>query len=213
MNTDKIDKIIIDVPLFIRLLEYAREDAKNDMDLHIVTQNVLKLSKQTDFLTMDNYNLIVKSKKQETDEQTMASSSGSYEAGMSSTLIKRPISTIPNFKTQKGEFKEATDASSSGAYDVPLFGSTPKGRRNPLKIDGPESVKSSRAVKDPNFPKWGGPGSTFVKIKDKCKKFPYCNQGDINAIEPLRESIDEISTKYGIPRIEVEKLILKELKK
>lgn len=213
MNTDKIDKIIIDVPLFIRLLEYAREDAKNDMDLHTVTQNVLKLSKQTDILTMDNYNLIVKSKKQETDEQTMASSSGSYEAGMSSTLTKRPISTIPNFKTQKGEFKEATDASSSGAYDVPLFGSTPKGRRNPLKIDGPESIKGSRAVKDPNFPKWGGPGSTFVKIKDKCKKFPYCNQGDINAIEPLRESIDEISTKYGIPRIEVEKLILKELKK
>jgi hypothetical protein len=28
------DTITVDVPLFIRLLEYAREDAKTDMDLH-----------------------------------------------------------------------------------------------------------------------------------------------------------------------------------
>jgi hypothetical protein len=30
------DIIKLDVPLFIRLLEYAREDAKSDMDLHKV---------------------------------------------------------------------------------------------------------------------------------------------------------------------------------
>lgn len=211
MKNEKIDRITIDVPLFIRMLEYAREDAKTDMDLHSVTQNILKLSKEKNMLTMTDYKHIVKSKKQETDEQTMASSSGSYESGMSSPMIKRPIKTIPNFKTKKGEFKEATDASSSGAFDVPFLGSSPKGNKDPLAINGPNSIKTSRAVKDPKFPKWGGPGSTFIKIKEKCKKFPYCNQGDINAIEPLRESINYVSKKYGIPKNEVEKLVLSQL--
>ena len=27
------------------------------------------------------------------------------------------------------------------------------------------------------------PDAKYVKVKDKCKKFPYCNQGDINALE------------------------------
>ena len=90
-----------------------------------------------------------------------------------------------------------TDSGSSGSYDVPAFGTTPKGRRDPLKIDGPDSIYKGRAVKDKNFPKWGGPGGVFIKIKEKCKKFPYCNQGDINNIEVLRESIDNISKKYG----------------
>ena len=38
------DIIIMDVPLFIRMLEYAREDAKSDMDLHDVTEKVISLS-------------------------------------------------------------------------------------------------------------------------------------------------------------------------
>jgi hypothetical protein len=32
------DTITMDVPLFIRMLEYAKEDAKTDMDLHIATE-------------------------------------------------------------------------------------------------------------------------------------------------------------------------------
>ena len=27
------------------------------------------------------------------------------------------------------------------------------------------------------------PGGKFVKIKKKCRTFPYCNQGDINALD------------------------------
>lgn len=56
---DKIDTVTLDIPLFIRLLEYAREDAKSDMDLHVVTENILKLSKDNAVLGMDNYNDIV----------------------------------------------------------------------------------------------------------------------------------------------------------
>jgi hypothetical protein len=101
-----------------------------------------------------------------------------------------------------------------GPYDAP-FGD---GGKNPLKIGGPESIKKSRAVKDKNFPKYGGPGGIFIKIKEKCKKFPYCNQGDINAIEALemdglKEAIQKASKTYGIPYSEMEKVVLNEINK
>ena len=57
------DKITVDVPLFIRLLEYAREDAKTDMDLHDVTENIIKLSEEGNTLSMKDYDKIVDTKK------------------------------------------------------------------------------------------------------------------------------------------------------
>lgn len=153
-----------------------------------------------------------KLKKVEAKEMTGASSSGSYVGKAFTNVVKREIKKIHNSKPKKIEATEATDASSSGAFDVPLFGKTTKGRKNPLSIGGPETIKNSRAVKDKNFPKWGGPDSVFVKIKEKCKKFPYCNQGDIRNIEPLREAIESTSKKYGISKDEVENIILNEIK-
>ena len=63
------DKITVDVPLFIRLLEYAREDAKTDMDLHTVTENIIKLSETGKTLTMAQYDEIVKNPQQELQER------------------------------------------------------------------------------------------------------------------------------------------------
>jgi hypothetical protein len=155
-------------------------------------------------------------------KETGADSSGSFSGPLmkgTSDIIKRPISKIHNFETKEGEFTEATDASSSGAFDVPAFGkSTSGGRRNPLKIDGPDSIYKGRAVTDKNFPKWGGPDSVFVKVKEKCKKFPYCNQGNTGAIEfisedkEIQEIISEISKTYGLPRKQVENIVLNEIK-
>jgi hypothetical protein len=168
-------------------------------------------------------NCVKKTKTKETKEQTGASSSGSYEGNAFSPMIKREIHKINNAKLteeQDIEFKEATDASSSGSYDVPAFGKTTKGgRKNPLKIDGPDSIYKGRAVKDKNFPKWGGPDSVFVKVKDKCKKFPYCNQGNTGALEFIKEdqeikhAITETSKKFGIPYKEMEKIVLNEITK
>lgn len=56
---DSIDTLTIDIPLFIRLLEYAREDAKNDVDLHNVAENALSLSKTKNTLAMKDYEKIV----------------------------------------------------------------------------------------------------------------------------------------------------------
>jgi hypothetical protein len=144
-----------------------------------------------------------KKKKTETKEQTMAASAGAYSA--------------PLFTTTKKKIQETIET--SGQYDVPAFGATTKGRKSPLKIDGPESIYKGRAVKDKNFPKWGGPDSVFVKVKEKCKKFPYCNQGDINAIEivkedvELQETIKVMSEKYNIPVSHIENIVLNEINK
>lgn len=57
--TNPQDTIKLDVPLLIRLLEYAREDAKTDIDLHRVAENLINLSKVGTVLTMSQYEQIV----------------------------------------------------------------------------------------------------------------------------------------------------------
>jgi hypothetical protein len=55
-GTNPTDTVTMDIPLMIRLFEYAREDAKTDMDLHDVAERLIKLSAGGQTLTMDNYN-------------------------------------------------------------------------------------------------------------------------------------------------------------
>ena len=62
------DKITVDVPLFIRLLEYAREDAKTDVDLHNVAEKAVMLSENGATLTMANYDALVSSTSEEIQE-------------------------------------------------------------------------------------------------------------------------------------------------
>lgn len=57
------DSIRIDVPLLIRLLEYAREDAKTDLDLHDVAEQLIDLSSTGQILTMKDYTKICNIKK------------------------------------------------------------------------------------------------------------------------------------------------------
>ncbi len=53
-----MDIVKLDVPLFIRLLELAREDVKQDADLHDVAEAVIKMSQQG-VATMADYDKIV----------------------------------------------------------------------------------------------------------------------------------------------------------
>lgn len=64
-KSDSVDTITMEVPLFIRMLEFAKEDAKNDIDLHKVTENALKLSKKNDKLSMTNYDDIINCKEED----------------------------------------------------------------------------------------------------------------------------------------------------
>jgi hypothetical protein len=75
------DTITMDVPLFIRMMEYAREDAKSDMDLHDVAEKAIQASVDGKTLTMSDYDSVISKDvldeddwKQSDDESDMAHS-------------------------------------------------------------------------------------------------------------------------------------------
>ena len=54
-----VDIISMDVPLFIRMLEFAREDASTDMDLHDLAQKAISMSSKGEPITMMHYDDLV----------------------------------------------------------------------------------------------------------------------------------------------------------
>jgi predicted GNAT family acetyltransferase len=92
------DILKMNVPLFIRLIEYAREDAETDMDLHDVTERLIKLSLKGNLLTMDDYDSIVIPKKEDKPKKK----SELYESKITlKTMDETPESSI-YFITKKG---------------------------------------------------------------------------------------------------------------
>jgi hypothetical protein len=64
---DPTDIIAMDVPLFLRMLEWAKEEAAEDVDLHKVTERAIEAVKLRGLLSMDDYNdLIGESIEEET---------------------------------------------------------------------------------------------------------------------------------------------------
>ena len=53
------DAVTVDIPLLIRLLEYAKEELENDVDLHTVAEKLIQMSGNGETLTMDDYDAIV----------------------------------------------------------------------------------------------------------------------------------------------------------
>ncbi len=58
-NQNPEDVVSFDVPMFLRLLEFAREDATDDEALHSATDKIIELSQDGQVLTMDQYDEIV----------------------------------------------------------------------------------------------------------------------------------------------------------
>jgi len=65
---DAVDTVTMDVPLFIRMLEFARENAKADVDLHNVTEKAVALNKDKETLSMQDYEDIVPAMEEPMDE-------------------------------------------------------------------------------------------------------------------------------------------------
>jgi hypothetical protein len=74
-SNDPTDTVTVDIPLLIRLLEYAREDAKTDMDLHSVTEKLIAFSKEHATLTMAQYDAIVGGSTHPNPDQVFAGDS------------------------------------------------------------------------------------------------------------------------------------------
>lgn len=96
------DAVKLDIPLLIRLLEYAREDAKTDMDLHNVTEMLINLSKKGETLSMDQYDQIVGDQKllpEPTDESCWV---GYKQIGMK----KKGGHSVPNCVPAKNSLRK-----------------------------------------------------------------------------------------------------------
>jgi hypothetical protein len=120
---------------------------------------------------------------------------------------------LKKIEGKKGENTEATSSGSSGQYSGPLFSG-----EEPKKVETKEATGSGSVgaystpaawAKSTSKKDWRGksktqiPGGSFVSIKKKCKTFPYCNQGDIKALnlyenESLDEAIKNVSEKLDI---------------
>jgi hypothetical protein len=67
---DAVDTVTMDVPLFIRMLEFAREDAKADMDLHDVAEKAIEINKSKETLSMQDYEDIIPAMDEPMNEVT-----------------------------------------------------------------------------------------------------------------------------------------------
>jgi hypothetical protein len=118
-------------------------------------------------------------------------------------IVMDHLSEDPTYydKLKKVETKEATTTASSGQYS------------------GPSIWAKSTKKKD-----WGPsrkaqiPGGKFVQVKKKCKKFPYCNQGDINALRifengSVQSVIESVSGKYGVDKVIISDIVFEEIRK
>ena len=141
-----------------------------------------KLSGFEGTLVKNNFMRELGEDSEETNEETGSVSAGGYS---------QPLFT-------KQETKEATTTSSSGVYDAPGF--------EDVKMKGNHYKGSGRSYKKTQIP-----GGKFVSVKNKCKKFPYCNQG-INAIKlyggkKLNEAIQKVSEKMGISEDTIREIV------
>jgi hypothetical protein len=73
VSVNPTDTVKVDIPLLIRLLEFAREDANTDMDLHDLAEKLIAAGARGKTLTMRDYESVVpevapKQPEQEVDE-------------------------------------------------------------------------------------------------------------------------------------------------
>ena len=65
------DIVKLDVPLLIRILEFAREDASSDEELHKVASNIIDLSSVGETLGMMDYEAIMGGEEQLAERKQM----------------------------------------------------------------------------------------------------------------------------------------------
>lgn len=125
---------------------------------------------------------------------------------------------------EEEENNEATSSGAAGQFSAPLFSG-----EEPSKVEATEATSTASSGSyvtpqwvAPNKKNWRGaqktqiPGGKFVQIKQKCSKFPYCNQGDIKSLKMyentmVKEAIQNISQKMGVSENVVKSIIQHEL--
>ena len=103
--------------------------------------------------------------------------------------------------TKKVEATEATGSGSSGQYSTTAAWAKSTNKKDWMGKSKPQI-----------------PGGKFVQVKKKCKKFPYCNQGEIKALkiyenETVKKAIKNISEKHNISENVIKSIISYEYEK
>ena len=80
-ETNPIDVVAMDVPLLIRMMEFAREDAKADLDLHNIAEKAIALSGEGRTLTMSDYGTIFGGMNENIEELDTTGYSMDYKQG------------------------------------------------------------------------------------------------------------------------------------
>jgi len=173
----------------------------------------------------------LKKKKEESKEATGASSAGAFSGPAFSmwsnddkakSEYKRPkvkevredeeyCDDCDRVKSQcicpkKVEATEATSSSSVGAYDANSFQN--------VNMKGNTTKGQGRSWKKAQIP-----GGQFVSVKKECKTFPYCNQGDIKALNitkkpkknAMYEAIENVSIKTGLTTEQIKNILIEYL--
>lgn len=147
----------------------------------------------------------------EATEATAASSAGNSVSAPAFSMWSEDEEAKSEYKRMEGEFTEATDSSSMGAYDANSF--------EDINMKGSTTKGKGRSWKKSQIP-----GGSFVEVKDKCKTFPYCNQGNTGAVKykkslkkenrnlsPMNEAILNVSLKTGLSVNKIKNIILSKI--
>jgi hypothetical protein len=211
--TEEVDDDGNEYETFLEKNKKLKKSAKNQF-----SKDVLKDKDYIDFKKNTEYK----------DERNDTRSFGTPNAAYNDPFVKKKKYS----RVGKEESKEATGSGSSGAYSGPVFGGNDEfwersRAENPkLKESEVEKVETKEATtsgsvggyespsmwaKSTSKKDWGPsrktqiPGGGFVKIKKKCTKFPYCNQGDISNLkisknESVKEAIENVAKKLGVSK-------------
>ena len=117
-NGDEVDTVSMDVPLLLRVLEFAREEVEDDMVLHDVVERLIAMSKDGP-LSMDDYESIVG------DVEALPAPEDDQLDELSKDTMGRYINKA----------KDSIDAASykSGAKDVSAWHSATQSSKAPLE--------------------------------------------------------------------------------
>jgi hypothetical protein len=181
-----------------------KKNTKFDKYYTFGTPNV---SDEDPFIEKPKYGRVGKTKKGENKEATGSGSSGAFSGPIAfkdSDFVRRSFKETPKLKesdVEKVEATEATGSGSVGGYESPAMWA-----KSTSKKDWGPSRKTQYK------------GGSFVKVKKKCTKFPYCNQGDINALkisknESIKEAIDNVAKKLGVNKTIIMNILEHEYKK
>jgi len=210
LNFLKNKNDIIKIYNFVSDKKLSTDQIKNKLKKYLKNPDDLNTFFKTVFNHKTNEEKNKKTvKNKETKEATVTGgSSGAFAPQISfkKNTMKLSNKNIPTVreedkKIKKVETKEASSSASSGQYSTPKIWAKSMNK------------KDFRGYSKPLYK-----GGKFVQVKKKCKKFPYCNQGDINALnifenELVKGAIDSISKKYKINKNYVEKLLFNKMTK